>query len=163
MGSVPPFYPVCMLYCAQSNGIKTSKQKMSTQHITLQLPETVYQSARRVAQATHRPLDEVIAHSLAHTLPPLDDVPEEEAEALAMLSLLDDAQLWHVAEQTLPADDQAVVHELLDQQNAGILDTHGRGQLTTLLDSYNQIMLHKAHAWLLLARRGYQVPPQQSR
>jgi hypothetical protein len=133
---------------------------MNTQSVTLQLPEVVYQSARRVAQATHRPLEEVIAQSLTQTLPPLDDVPEVEAEALARLSLLDDAQLWQVAAQLLSAEEQVLVDELLDQQNAGLLDNHGRGQLATLLDSYNQIMLHKAHAWLLLARRGYRIPLQ---
>lgn len=136
---------------------------MTSPNITLQLPDTLYRSAQRVAQATQRPISEVIADSLAHALPPLDDVPEAEAEALAKLSLLDDAQLWQVAAQSMSSADQDKLHLLLDEQNAGQINDHGREELTALLETHNQIMLHKAHAWLLLARRGYQVPPQQTR
>lgn len=136
---------------------------MTSPNITLQLPDTLYRSAQRMAQATERPLSEIIADSLAHALPPLDDVPEEEVVSLVKLSLLDDAQLWQVAAQSMPPEDQDNLYRLLDEQSAGQLNAHGREQLTNLLEKYNQLMLHKAHAWLLLARRGYHVPPQQSR
>ncbi len=50
---------------------------MPTQTITLELPDSLYQAAARIAQATRRPLEVVLEETIAHTLPPLDDVPPE--------------------------------------------------------------------------------------
>jgi hypothetical protein len=52
---------------------------MSTQTVTIELPEALYRSANQVAQATQRPLADILQESLAHSLPPLDDVPPEIA------------------------------------------------------------------------------------
>ena len=79
---------------------------MSTQTVMVELPESLYRSASRIAQATQRPLADILQESLAHTLPPLEDVTPEEAIELARLSNLDDAALWQVSYATLPAVDQ---------------------------------------------------------
>lgn len=87
---------------------------MTTESVTLQLPEAIYRTARQVAEATHQPLDVVLQASLARALPPLDDVSAEQA-----------------------------------------------AHLQELLDTYGQLTVRKAHAYLLLARRGYRVPMQE--
>jgi len=135
---------------------------MTTQTITLKLPEPLYRSARQVAEATRRPLEAILTDSIARTLPPLDDVSPAEAAELAKLAGLDDASLWREARATMNPVEQALTRELLDRQGASELTPAEHARLQGLLDVYGRLMVHKAHAYLLLARRGYRVPTQEN-
>lgn len=133
----------------------------NTQVVTLKLPETLYRTARRVAELTGQTVEAVLQASIAHALPPLDDVPPDEAAALAALALLDDAALWQVARAAMSPEEQAELQELLDRQGANELTSEEEHRLQALLDTYGRLTLRKAHAYLLLARRGYRVPMQE--
>lgn len=133
---------------------------MSTQTVTIQLPEHLYRSASQLAHTAKRPLAEILQDSLAHTLPPLDDVDPEEAEELARLSLLSDAELWRIAQSNLSPKKQARLDALLLEQSAAELDEAGMEQLHKLQSEYGRLLVRQSHAWLLLARRGYKVPVQ---
>ena len=133
---------------------------MDTQTITLKLPASLYRSAHQMAKATHRPLEAVLQESIALALPPLDDVPAHEAAELAAMALLDDADLWREARAALTTDQQAELQGLLDRQEEEELSPQDKSRLQELLDAYGRLTVRKAHAWLLLARRGYQVPTQ---
>lgn len=131
------------------------------QAVTLELPDSLYRAARQVAAATGEPLESVLQASIAHALPPLDDVPANEAADLASLALLDDADLWQIARSTMSTEKQAELHELLDRQSADDLTPAEQDRLQALVDTYGQLTVRKAHAYLLLARRGYRVPMQE--
>lgn len=133
---------------------------MDMQAVTVELPARVYQVLRGIADLTGRPVASVLQTSLAHTLPPLEDVPADEAADLAALALLDDGDLWRAARALLNDAEQAELHDLLDRQNAGLLTSADHQRLQSLLDAYAWVTLRKAHAYLLLARRGYRVPMQ---
>ena len=133
---------------------------MSSQAITLDLPDHLYQAANRLAQATQRPLSEVLQDTLAHALPPLDDVPPEEADVLAHMSSLDDAALWQSSRVMMPKGQQDELHKLLDAQGEGDITPDQAERLQELMDAYGRLLVRQAHAWLLLARRGYRVPIQ---
>lgn len=135
---------------------------MSTQTVILELPETLYRSAAQVAQVTKRPLIDILQESIAHTLPPLDDVSPAEAIELAQLSTLTDAELWRVSAALLPPAEQRELQDLLERQQAGNLLLAEQMRLQTLLAEYGRLLVQKAHAWLLLARRGYRVPMQSN-
>jgi hypothetical protein len=135
---------------------------MTWQTVTLELPETLYRFARQMAEATQTPLEVVLRDSIAHTLPPLDDVTPGEATELARLASLDDSALWREARAMMDATKQAEMDKLLDRQGAGELTSSEHTRLQDLLDTYGQLMVHKAHAYLLLARRGYRVPMQET-
>lgn len=134
---------------------------METQVVTLELPDSLYRVAHQVAEATGQPLEAVLRASIAHALPPLDDMPTDEAADLAALALLDDAALWRVARAPLSTEEQSELHELLERQGAGELTPAEHDRLEALLESYGRMLVRKAHAYLLLARRGYQVPMQE--
>jgi predicted transcriptional regulator len=134
---------------------------MSSHTITLELPEHLYRAASKLAQTTQRPLAEILQESLAHTLPPLDDVSAEEADHLAQMSMLDDAALWQAGQATLPKTLQQALHDLLDRQSANELTPAEAISLQNLLDTYGRLLVRQSHAWLLLARRGYKIPLQQ--
>jgi hypothetical protein len=134
---------------------------MPPQTIILELPEHLYRTVNKLAQITKRPLTEILQESLAHTLPPLDDIPAEESDVLAHMSTLNDAALWRTSKVTLPESQQEELHALLDRQSAGELTPNDAVRLQELLDQYGHLLVRQSHAWLLLARRGYHVPIQQ--
>ena len=133
---------------------------MSTQTVTLQLPEHLYRSASQLARVAKRPLADILQDSLSHTLPPLDDVTPEEAEELARLSQLSDAELWRVTKTALPPEKQEKLASLLTRQSAGELGQDDLAELDGLQNEYGRLLVRQSHAWLLLARRGYKVPMQ---
>jgi predicted transcriptional regulator len=135
---------------------------MTMQAVTLELPEPLYRFARQVADATKQPLEAVLRDSISHTLPPFDDVSPEEAAELAKLAALDDAALWRKARAMMNEAEQAEMHELLDRQEAGELTSAEHARLRDLLATYGSLTVRKAHAYLLLARRGYRVPMQEN-
>ncbi len=135
---------------------------MTTQTVTLKLPEPLYRSARQIAEATKQPLEALLTDSIARTLPSLDDVSPAEVAELARLASLDDASLWREARATMNPVEQAMMHELLDHQGAREPAPTEHARLQDLLDAYGRLMVRKAHAYLLLARRGYRVPMQEN-
>jgi hypothetical protein len=126
--------------------------------ITLRLPAVLMQRAQLSAQVLHRPIEDVLTESLSHVLPPLEDLPEAEALELASLALLADGALWREARETFSVVEQAELEELLYQQNAGLLSREQAARLQDLLAEAGRLMVRKSYAYLLLARRGYQVP-----
>lgn len=135
---------------------------MSPQTVHIELSESLYQTAVQIAKATNRSLADVLRESLHHSLPPLDDVPADEAAELAELSGLDDAALWRVADSILSVEQQSEMQHLLDRQGQRRLTAEEQTHLHMLMDEYGRAMVRRAHAWLLLARRGYRVPVQQN-
>jgi hypothetical protein len=130
---------------------------METHTLTLDLPRSLYDSVYRVAEVTGQSPQAVVRSMLAHALPPLDDVDPEEAAELAALALLEDAGLWKIAREQLLLTDQEALQDLLERQSQGQLSSTQKAELQQLLDQYGKTMVGKAHASLLLARRGYQI------
>lgn len=128
--------------------------------ITLTLPKSLFAWASRVAKVTNQSVEAVVMDYVENSLPPLDDIPPEEIENLVELSLMDDAALWRASEVQMPIAHQKSLSELLESQNERPLTKAEQTHLHALMQEYGQLMVQKAHAWLLLARRGYQVPVQ---
>lgn len=61
----------------------------------------------------------------------------------------------------LTVEQQHSLEDLLYRQSAGNLTARQEATLEELMQSYGQLTLRKAHAYLLLARRGYRVPMQE--
>jgi hypothetical protein len=61
----------------------------------------------------------------------------------------------------MPEGQQEELHALLDCQSAGTLTPVSTARLQERLDEYGRLLVRQSHAWLLLARRGYNIPIQQ--
>jgi len=134
---------------------------MSVQSITLNLPDEVYQRAEMAARTLKRPIDELIAETLATTLPQLsliDDVPMEMANEIAAMSQLSDEALLGLANSLLPAERQEILNGLLDQQNRGTLSDAGHRELIELTAECGRHILRRAKAVAILMSRGRSVP-----
>jgi len=77
-----------------------------TQRVLLELPDTIYQPAQRIAEATRRPLAEVLVGALQAALPALEGLPPALANELAALEKLIDDDLWQVMLSRTPPDRQ---------------------------------------------------------
>ena len=68
---------------------------MSTQDVTLPLPEVLYLRFKHTAQATQQSLTEVLLHAVQVGSPPSwEDAPVAFQADLAALDRLDDEALW---------------------------------------------------------------------
>jgi hypothetical protein len=131
---------------------------MSVHAITLSLPEPLYQRAREAAQVANRPLEQVLTQSIALSLPALEsDLPAAIRSELAALPLLSDAKLWATARGTMDKHEQARLQTLAEAQKHRSLTLVEKAELSQLMDEAELVMLRKAEAYHLLARRGHIV------
>jgi hypothetical protein len=132
-----------------------------TESITLQIPDPLYPRLASTAQATHRPMEDVI-HSLQVGSPPAwDNVPEEFQSDLAALDRLEDKALWKIA-QARKANSEMTHYETLLQKNQDhTLSDIERTELTALRVEGDRFMLCKAQAAAILRWRGHTVVHSQ--
>ena len=127
---------------------------MSTQAITLELPEPLFQLAQRLARLAQRPLGDLLVSALDHTLPPLSpDLPSELAADLAGWATLDDVALQAIADVTLPAQRQQRFSELVRQEAAGLLTPAEQQEWRALQEEVYRVSANKSKACYLLEQR----------
>ena len=132
---------------------------MPTETITLQIPEALYQRLVNTANATLRPIEEVILHALQVGSPPQwDDVPEEFQADLATLDKLDDYTLWQIANSRKSAAEMERYNTLLEANSSGTLTEAEGLEMIALRHQFDLFMLKKAQAAVLLRWRGHRVP-----
>ncbi|KAA0230068.1 hypothetical protein EDS67_08495 [candidate division KSB1 bacterium] len=131
---------------------------MSANSITLTLPDTTYQRARRAATLLNRSIEEVLEATLNTALPALDEAPADLAAEMAKLSALPDADLWQVARRQMEAERERLLHDLLDAQAERQLMPDEVRHLEELHRQAGRLTLLKSQAYALLHQRGYPVP-----
>jgi len=125
---------------------------MTDQPIILSVPEDVTDRARRIAEATDQPVEQVLLDYL-HTLPAPVLPPDEQAELDALRFLSDDA-LHTIAREQMPDDAQSRAATLLDKNSRGIISDAEHFELERLVERADRLMLRKAEAAHLLIQRG---------
>lgn len=132
---------------------------MTTQRITIDLPEAVYRALVRMAEVTAQPVELLVAQSVMSNLPPSIDhaAPELQTELLRMQTLSNDEVL--AIAQTQIESSQAERHrKLLTKNEARLLTPEERQELSVLRQAADHLMLRKAYAWSLLRWRGQRIP-----
>jgi hypothetical protein len=133
---------------------------MSTQDVTLPLPETLYLRFKQTALATQQSLTDVLLHAVQVGSPPSwEDAPAAFQADLAVLDRLDDHALWRIARSYRTEAYIARLQELLEKNANDQLTEAERAELTQLRTEADQLMLRKAHAAALLRWRGHTIPP----
>lgn len=120
------------------------EQTMAVHAVTLELPDEVYQRAQRVAQATRRPLEEVVIEWIRPPvqvkLPELEHLPNDE--------------LLRAARATLPPEHTQRLQELLAAQQQRSLSEDEQREAVELVEQEDFVTLRKARALFLLKQRG---------
>jgi hypothetical protein len=126
--------------------------------VTVTLPEVLYERVKITADASARSVEDVCAQSIALSLPELeDDLPSAIRSELAALSLLSDTELGNVAHGTMEEGQQVQLETLTEVQKQRSLTAAEEATLDRLITEAQRVMLRKAEACRLLARRGYSV------
>ena len=131
---------------------------MSGRAITVTLPEVLYERVKITAEASARSVEDVCAQSIALSLPELEeDLPSEVRSELAALPLLSDAELENLAYRHMNEEQQERLETLAEIQKQRSLTAAEESTLTQLMEEARRLMLCKAEAYRLLARRGHAV------
>jgi hypothetical protein len=128
-------------------------------HYMLTVPEEVNIRARRIAEQTSQPVDEVMIKSLQTSFALLPELAEDEEAELEALSHLSDDALWTIAREQMPNYLQFHMQALMDKNSSGTISAEEYSKLKNLVDRGERLMLRKSEAAALLAHREYKITP----
>lgn len=133
---------------------------MTTQRVTIELPEPVFRQLTRIAKATQQSVEVLAAQSVISNLPPsVENTSSEMQLELLKIQTLSIEQLLAIAQaQVEPSQHERHV-QLLDKNKEGLLTSEERQELTDLRLANDRLMLYKAYAWSVLRWRGHRIPP----
>ena len=127
----------------------------------IEIPASLYQRLERVAQLTHRPLEEITRQALEAGVPPLpENLPAPMRDDLLALEDLSDEALLAAAQSQMTDESARRQSDLLEANSLGELSDTQRQALVDLRNEADRLMLRKAYALVLLKWRGYRLPPQ---
>src|SRR5690242_13813037 len=109
---------------------------ITTQEVTLNLPEPIYDQIRRAAEKSHRSIDDILLETILAATPTLDAPVGPLRAALAHLAYLNGAALWQVARATLLPVQSERLAELHDKQQREGLTVDEQEEEQSLLALY---------------------------
>lgn len=130
---------------------------MTAQAVTVNLPGPLYERLARRATRTHRTVEAELVDAVAAVLDEPSELPVDMAEAVSALHLLEDADLWRAARQSLAAERAAEIEELHQKRQSEGLSASETETLATLMKEYTRTMLVRARSAALLKQRGHDV------
>jgi len=114
--------------------------------LTLQLPDELARQARAFADATNRPLEDVVLDWISQA------VADPAVETLA------DESLLALCNLTLELAQQEELSQLLERAQEGELESDDRDRLDQLMVLYRRGLKLKARAWKEAVARGLRTP-----
>lgn len=123
--------------------------------VTLSLPESLVEYARRFGQATQRDVGEVLADALEMMWPTLDVLPALDPP----VSSLPDAEVLALADSKMDPVQNERLGELQAKGKAEGLSEAERAELMTLMHFYQIGQLRKSEALAEAVQRGLRKPP----
>ncbi len=134
---------------------------MVSHTVTITLPETLYERVRISAEASARPLEDVLSQFIATSYPTLEeDLPPDLRSEFAGWLLFSDTSLWEIAQSRFAEAKQIELAALVEQQKQQTLTEAEQSRLQRLLLESQELMVRKAEAQRLLAQRGIRVYPK---
>ncbi len=114
--------------------------------VTLELPSTVIEQARVVAERTQRSVEEVLSQWLNRFVSEIS------------IDSLSDEQVLALCDMQMDEDQQQELSELLDQQREDQLTPTGHERLNELMTIYRRGWVRKAEALKVAVERGLREP-----
>lgn len=136
-------------------------ETVAVETVTLQVPGQLYARAQQTVGNNQQALEQLLVSAMVSGLLLLDDLPDDMVMDLATLALLNDRALWRVARQALPEEHYDRMDELLALKNQKALTSAPQQELGGYLAEYDQIVLQRTHAAVLLQQRGYDLSNPQ--
>lgn len=127
-----------------------------TIQVTLNVLDEQYRRAEQLAALTGRTVEAILTDRLNDFIP---DYPLEHIEEI--VKLLSDAQVLHLANSMMNTIQNQRMSELLEEQQAGQIDSIGRDELESLLKIYDRGTTIKSYALNEAIQRGLRQPVQR--
>ncbi len=127
--------------------------------LTIRLPDALFSQLKRAAELTRQPTENIIAQSLAHSLPPLlEEIPYQYQPDVFPLLQMNDADLQSEMSRTFPPEYWVEYKALLERKKTGTLTNEEQEHLDTLRREADVLTFRRGYAAVLLKRRGYRLP-----
>ncbi|MEA2604315.1 MAG: hypothetical protein QOF89_5307 [Acidobacteriota bacterium] len=130
---------------------------MAAHAITLRLPAPLYDHFQSRAERAHRSLEAELLDAVATVAEGEEELSLDMAKAIGDLELLDDEELWRVAQNHLSDDVRSQLEALNFKQQRETLTPGEKDTLEQLVHQYDQAVLLRAEAARLLKERGHEV------
>jgi hypothetical protein len=135
---------------------------MTTQRVTIELPESIFHRFAQMAETTQQPLEDLIAQSVISNLPPTaENAPLEMRAELTKMQTLSVDELLAIAQTHANANQYESHVQLLEKNQSESLSAEDRRDLTNMRQTADRLMLRKAYAWAILRWKGHRIPPLQ--
>jgi hypothetical protein len=133
---------------------------MTTQQVTIELPEPIFRQLTNIARATQQSVEALAVQSVVSNLPPsVENAPPEIQLELLKMQNLSIEELLAISHAVVePAAHQRHV-ELLEKNKESSIAPEEQQELTNLRLAADLLMLRKAYAWSVLRWRGHRLPP----
>lgn len=130
--------------------------------VSVQIPERIFHRLQRIAEATYRPVEDVLATTVSVALPQNPNLPSELADDLAAMTMFSDEALWAAAESFLAPAQRRRLNQLSHAGGQRPLSAAESVELAHLVDLYDRAVLRRARALAILAYRGHAVADQDN-
>lgn len=133
---------------------------MTIQTVAVQIPQSLYERLEQAAIKLQKPVDNLLVETLQAALATDDEIPAAIQTEIATLEHLSERALRDVAASEMTSQDQVMIEQLLAWQSRRPLRDEETAQLNRLRYEYGRVMLRKARAYALLAKRGHSLPQE---
>ncbi len=130
---------------------------MPAHAVTLRLPAPLYKHFRSRANRAHRSLEAELLNAVATVAQDEEELSPGLAKTMEDLELLTDEELWRAARNSLSDKARTQLQTLNFKQQREGLSAAEREHLEQLVDQYDQAVLLRAKAAVLLKERGFDV------
>lgn len=130
---------------------------MSAQSITLDIPQRVFDQIQKAAEKAHRPIQEVLIEAVTAVAPVINNTSPDLRIALAQMAYLNDAALWSAARSSLSSEQRTRLEVLHQKQQGEGLSLQEQQEEQALVKLYQETLLVRAQAAVLLKLRNYDI------
>jgi hypothetical protein len=124
------------------------------------LPKSIFIKLERVAELTHRSVEDVLAATLDAALLAPADLPDDLANELVAMQMFSDEALWAAAQPSLSPAEQVRLNQLNHAAGERSLTAAEADEQEHLLTAYNRSVLRRAQALAILRQRGHSIQEQ---
>jgi len=126
--------------------------------IAVHIPEALFHKLKRVADLTHRSVEDVTVTSLEAVLPSVQNLPPDIANELAAMHLFSDDALWAATAPSFSPTEEYRLNQLNAAAEERDLTPAEEAEQQSLITAYQRSVLRRAKALAILAQRGHRVP-----
>lgn len=134
---------------------------MSDHPVIVNLPDELFNPIQQIAQATARPIEQVVVEQLQTVVGiSLPALPSDEEAELAAFKFLSDDTLRGIAREQMPRLIQDRMQVLMDRNNFGTITQEEYKELSEFVERAERLTLRKAWAAGILMERGHKITAQ---